>query len=295
MTTTVAPKPVSDVAAADDLGNIVELEHVNVTVPDQILATWFYIMGLGFTRDPYMNVSPLNMWVNAGEQEFHLPTREPQVIPGHIGLVVPDLNALQRRLKSVEPYLQGTKFSWSAEKGYVRATCPWGNEFRIYGPQARFGDMKLGVPYVEFLVRPGTAKGIASFYERVFEAPASVKREKEGPVAAVKVGSGQELRFRESEQAPTDYAGHHVAIYVANVSPSYAFFEEHDLVMEPMARHQYRFKEIVDPETLEPLTTLEHEVRTLRHEMYGRPFVNRNPDQVQVGYRRGEDAYLMPM
>jgi hypothetical protein len=155
--------------------------------------------------------------------------------------------------------------------------------------------MKLGLPYVEFLVRTGTAKGIAKLYEKVFEAPAAVKREKEGTVAAVKVGPGQELRFRESDQAPSDYAGHHVAIYVAEVSPNYSFFQEHDLVMEPMANHQYRFKEIVDPDTLEPLTTLEHEVRTLRHAMYGRPFVNRNPDQVQQGYRRGEDAYLMAM
>jgi hypothetical protein len=108
--TTVAEKPAPEVAAADDLGNIVELEHVNVTVPDQILATWFYIMGLGFTRDPYMNVSPLNMWVNVGEQEFHLPTRGPQVIPGHIGLVVPDLNGLQRRLKSAPPARGATSF-----------------------------------------------------------------------------------------------------------------------------------------------------------------------------------------
>jgi hypothetical protein len=294
MTTTMA-KPESENAAADDLGNVVELEHVNITVPDQITATWFYIMGLGFTRDPYMNVSPLNMWVNIGEQEFHLPTRGPQVIPGHIGLVVPDLNALQERLKSVEQYLEGTKFSWSAQKGCIEIACPWGNKFRAYAPQAQFGEMKLGVPYVEFLVRPGTAKGIARFYEKVLEAPTSVKREKAGPVAIVKVGSGQELRFRESEDAPTEYAGHHVAVYVSNVSPSYAFFQEHGLVMEEMRNHQYRFKEIVDPETGEPLTTLEHEVRTLRHPMFGRPFVNRNPEQVQQGYRRGEDAYLMAL
>ena len=41
---------------ADDLGNVVALEHVNVTIPDQATAVTFYVLGLGLTRDPYMNV-----------------------------------------------------------------------------------------------------------------------------------------------------------------------------------------------------------------------------------------------
>src|ERR1043166_9332151 len=80
--------------ADEDVGNIIELEHINVQVPDQLLATLFYIVGLGFTRDPYLNVGLTNMWANAGEQQFHLPTRKAQVINGHIGVVVPDLSAL---------------------------------------------------------------------------------------------------------------------------------------------------------------------------------------------------------
>jgi len=51
---------------AEDLGNIVALEHVNVLVPDQGLATLFYVSGLGLTRDPYMMTSTDNMWVNVG-------------------------------------------------------------------------------------------------------------------------------------------------------------------------------------------------------------------------------------
>src|SRR5262245_3738118 len=39
--------------AAEDLGNAIHLEHVNVTIPDQRLATLFYAAGLGLTRDPY--------------------------------------------------------------------------------------------------------------------------------------------------------------------------------------------------------------------------------------------------
>ena len=46
-------KPVFD-RTAEDPGNIVELGHVNVRVPDQHLATLFYVVGLGLTRDPYL-------------------------------------------------------------------------------------------------------------------------------------------------------------------------------------------------------------------------------------------------
>ncbi len=279
-------------AAADDLGNIVELEHVNVTVPNQILATWFYIVGLGLTRDPYMNVSPLNMWANVGGAEFHLPTRGPQVIPGHIGLVLPDLEALKERLGAVEQHLQGTRFSWSAKKDHVVAICPWGNEFRCYAPAPDFGDTVLGMPYVEFLVKPGAAKGIARFYEKVMGAsPVSLRNGKE-TVATVCVGHGQALRFRETNEPLLPYAGHHIAVYVANISSSYEFFEKHGLIMEGMRGHQYRFKEIIDADSGDPLTTLEHEVRSLQHPMFGRPFVNRNPNQTQGGYKRGEDAFL---
>ncbi len=62
-----------------DVGNILALEHVNVTVPDQTAALLFYVSGLGFTRDPYMMVGPENMWINVGQQQFrggHLPVGE---------------------------------------------------------------------------------------------------------------------------------------------------------------------------------------------------------------------------
>ena len=58
-----------------DTGNIVALEHVNVTIPDQRPATAFYIAGMGFTRDPYVQVGLDNMWVNIGRNQLHLPTR----------------------------------------------------------------------------------------------------------------------------------------------------------------------------------------------------------------------------
>ncbi|MBT3333492.1 MAG: hypothetical protein HN394_18465, partial [Rhodospirillaceae bacterium] len=50
----------------EDLANVVGLEHLNVRVPDQRLATLFYITGLGLTRDPYLVTGVANMWVNVG-------------------------------------------------------------------------------------------------------------------------------------------------------------------------------------------------------------------------------------
>ena len=78
--------------SAEDLGNCVGLEHMNVAVPDQRLATLFYIMGLGFTRDPYLVTGVVNMWVNMGRSQFHLPIGDPQVVRGRTGIVVPSLD-----------------------------------------------------------------------------------------------------------------------------------------------------------------------------------------------------------
>src|SRR5947207_10035773 len=117
-------------AAAEDVGNIVSFEHVNTQVPDQLIATLFYVVGLGFTRDPFMNVGLTNMWINIGDQQFHLPTGKPQVLRGHTGLVMPDLEALEQRLASVEEDLRGTSFAWAKRDGHVEVKSPWGNRYR---------------------------------------------------------------------------------------------------------------------------------------------------------------------
>jgi hypothetical protein len=37
---------------AEDLGNLIGLEHVNLRINNQGLASEFYLSGLGLTRDP---------------------------------------------------------------------------------------------------------------------------------------------------------------------------------------------------------------------------------------------------
>ena len=206
--------------SAEDIGNILLLEHVNVKIPDQVVATNFYVTALGLTRDPYMNAGTENMWINAGQQQFHMPTGKPEVLRGVVGFVVPDLEGLKMRLQSTREKLGGTKFACAAEDKYISVTCPWGNRLRFHAPGPEFGDMTLGIPYVEFDVRPGTAVGIAKFYQAAMGAPGTVSFN--GNVSAkVQVGAKQHLIFRETNAPEAEYDGHHIAIYVANFSAAH--------------------------------------------------------------------------
>ncbi len=276
--------------AQEDVGNIVSLEHINVQVPDQSLATLFYIVGMGFTRDPYLNVGLNNMWVNVGEQQFHLPTRTTQIIDGHAGIVVPHLAALEARLQSVAEGLKGTLFSVARNANTISVISPWGNHYRCYESCPEFGDMTLGIPYVEFLVPAGAASGILRFYETALGAMVSNEIDSEGPFGRVRIGRHQALRFRETKKTLVPYDGHHIAIYVSSFSAPYGYLKSRGLICEEARNHQFRFRNIIDPQDESHKFSLEHEVRSLKHPMYHRPFVNRNPEQSQRGYRRGWDA-----
>jgi hypothetical protein len=277
---------------SDDLGGIVALEHVNVRIPDQNLATLFYVEGLGLTRDPYLMVGVENMWINIGQQQIHLPTGQPQVLPGSIGLIVSDLDALAARLARVKSALAGTAFTYAVADDHVAATCPWGNRFRCEAPAARWGDTTLGLPWVEIPVEAGAADGIRRFYDVAFGAPGVIEEIPSGRHARVRVGAYQELRFVETDGTPAPYDGHHIAVYVSTFSRPYRFLVERGLITEESNAHQYRFQELVDPVTGKRLATLEHEVRSLCHPMYLRPLVNRNPGQRQATYVRGRDHFL---
>lgn len=273
---------------AEDVGNIVGLEHVNLTVPDQSTATAFYIAALGGTRDPYLMVGLDNMWVNLGDQQFHLPTNEAQHLRGHVGLVSPSLDALRERLSGVEERLGGTEFAWEDKHCCIDITGPWGNTFRCYeGGSDKFGEMSLGIPYVEFNVPAGAADGIARFYRKIMGAPAEVS----DGMAKVSVGTEQELRFTEADGEVSEYDGHHIAVYVAGFSGPFNALAERGLITEEIRNHQFRFQKIVDPDSGDLLFEIEHEVRGMKHPMYGRNLVNRNTAQDLGSYVRGGDAF----
>lgn len=274
--------------SAEDVGNVLALEHVNVTVPDQEAAALFYVSGLGFTRDPYIDFGQRNMWINVGSQQFHLPLGEPQVFRGRIHVVVPDLDGLQRRLERVARGLAGTRFDFAAEDGTVAVTCPWGNRIVAHGPEA-YPRMTLGIPHLEVDVRAGTAAGIGRFYRDAIGCPAKVE---DGRVR-VRVGHNQTVEFIESDRPLPAYDRHHVAVYVGEFSRPHRWLIERNLITEESDQYQYRFQSIIDPEGGELLTELEHEVRSMSHPMFLRPLVNRNPAVGLWNYQRGSEEYRL--
>jgi hypothetical protein len=286
-----------------DVGNLLALEHVNVTVPDPELAALFYVSGLGFTRDPYIDFGGANMWVNVGSQQFHLPRGEAQVLRGTIGVVVPDVERLKARLarlaRRAGGRLEGTAFACvEGGDGTVAVTCPWGNRFRVHEAGEAFGGMGLGLPYVEFDVARGTAAGIARFYGEVVGAPASLRGTSGNGgaggarCAEVRVGRAQRLRFVETADELPAYDGHHIAVYLANFSKPYRALCERGLVTLETNDHEYRFQDIVDLDGGGVLATVEHEVRSMFHPMFERELVNRDPAQDLRSYRAGHDAYV---
>ena len=277
--------------SAEDLGNIVGLEHVNLLVPDQGLATLFYVSGLGLTRDPYLMTSVDNMWINVGRSQFHLPTGKAQTVRGRTALVIPDHEMLVKRLENVTKALGDTMFAFTEHADRVEATCPWGNQFVVYDPSERFAGMKLGMPYVEFDVPAGAAKGIADFYKKVLGTMDSVK----DVAAHVSVGYGQELVFRETDKEQADYDGHHIQVYVANFSKPHKALVERKILTEESNQYQYRFNDIVDPASGKKLFEIEHEIRSITHPLYARPLVNRNPRQTNRNYVQGRDGWVQEL
>ncbi len=277
---------------AESLGHVVELQHVNIRVPDQIAATNFYISGLGLTRDPYLMTGTDNMWANVGISQFHLPGGAPQVLRGTTALVLPDREALLWRLARQRKALAGTRFDFRETENAVETTCPWGNRIRVHAPDAqRFGRITLGMPYVEFDVPPGSTPGIARFYREILQAPAQAA----DGVARVLVAHAQYLVFRETDAPQPEYDGHHIQITLADFGGPHARLAERGLISEESNPWQYRFLDLVDPDGGAALFRVEHEVRSMTHPLYARPLVNRNAAINNRNYMPGHEAWPFAM
>lgn len=271
----------------EDVGNIIEFGHVNTRVPDQQLATLFYVTGLGLTRDPYLMTGTDNMWINVGTSQFHLPTGPAQVTRGVVGLVLPDLDALRRRVQRVGQKLRGTQFSVADRGETVDVTCPWGNRIRCHAPSPAFGPIALGIAYVAFDAPRGAAAGIVRFYREMLGAAAMVDAE-----GCARVGAGPDtvLIYRETDTALPPFDGHHIQISLADFSGPYRRLMARGLVSEESDQHQYRFQALIDPASDEALYDVEHEVRSMRHPLFARMLVNRNPEATNLRYAPGHEA-----
>ena len=109
--------------------------------------------------------------------------------------------------------------------------------------------------------------------------------------ASVRAGRDQYLFFRETSEALEPYDGHHIQIYISDFSEPYRRLIERNRISRETDQHEWRFKDIVDPRTNEVLFTIEHEVRSLKHPLFARPLINRNPAQNNRNYIRGKDSF----
>ena len=280
--------------AAESLGNILHMEHINLQIPNQELATLYYISGLQLTRDPFLLTGIDNMWVNIGRNQLHLPSREPapQLLRGTLGIIVPNIDKVEQSFISIKENLTNTDFSFFRTTDWIETTCPWGNHLRIHSPDPEFGAIHLGMPYVELNAPVGSAKKIASFYQEIMGAVTSIGSRNGATCASVSTGNSQYMHFIETEKLQPEYDGHHVAIYISDFVAPYEKLKSLELISLESNQYEWRFVDIVDLDTGEIIFKLEHEVRSATHPLYARPLVNRNPDQTALEYHRGQDQFL---
>lgn len=282
--------------AAEDIGNLVHLEHFNCIIDDQRYALLFYVVGLGATRDPYIFPGMENIWLNFGRTQVHMPSRAVpprfEVLRGTAGFVVPSLEELVKRLEHAGKEMDRVvgsrrKFSFSKKEKCVEATDPWGTRVRCHAPAAEYGRTELGLAYVDFDVPPGTAEGIARFYNQIMKAPAKAAKGR----CTVSVGKHQKLYFSETKKPLPEYDGHHIQVYIQDFSTPYEWLKARGLVNMETDAHEWRFQWICDPKDGKKLFQIEHEVRSMKHPLFNRPLVNRNHAITNTGYVAGYDAF----
>jgi hypothetical protein len=195
-----------------------------------------------------------------------------------------------RRLTRVRKHLDGTRFKFREHDAFVEVTCPWGNRIQCYEPRSVSAGSPSAFRMWSSKCHPGPADGIARFYRRIIATPAAVAEDEDGRHARVSAGDAQNLVFRDKDRDPPPYDGHHIQVYVDDFSGPYRRLLERGLITEESDQHQYRFKDIVDPDEGKALFTIEPEVRGMKHPLFFRPLINRNPSQSNVDYAPDCDA-----
>ena len=291
-----APEKLKYDRATQDVGNIVLLEHYNCCIDEQRLAILFYVVGLGATRDPYIFPGMENIWLNFGRTQVHMPSRavppKKERLRGTAGFVVPNLEELAKRLEYAGKEMKrvvgdAREFSYTVKKDCIEATDPWGTRVRCHAPAPEYGAIDLGLVYVDFDVPPGTAEGIARFYNEVMEAPATASKGR----AVVRIGKHQRVMFTETKARQPEYDGHHIQVYIADFSKPYKWLLERGLITMETDEAEWRFQWIVDPKDGKKLFQIEHEVRSMKHRLFNRPLVNRNHGITNMTYMAGSDAF----
>ena len=160
--------------SAEDLGNIVGLEHVNLQVEDQGLTTLFYISGLGLTRDPYLMTSIDNMWVNVGRSQFHLITGKPQRLRGRTGLVDARSRGAAAAARQDEEAARGHALRLQGARRPRRGDVPLGQHARCSTSPAASAACSSACPMSSSTYRPARPRPSPTSTARSSVPPASV-------------------------------------------------------------------------------------------------------------------------
>ena len=268
-------------ATNPEIGGIVHLDHVNFETPDHEMATIFYINGMGLTRDPYRRADEQNMGINVGLQQFHLPRRGERTPPFHgvIGLVVPDMAGIRKRLDLLEELgkFKGTPYQWEEQDNSVLLTSPFGVRFRLH-PAGTIPSLRpLGIAYVDVSVPPDTADGIAKFYSRIARAPGEVLNAEEGKTAVISAGPFQQIRFVERELADYETHSMHISYHATNYNEIRETVAAHGSLMGSGQGEVFFFDKLFDPDTGDEIFAINNEVRSIYHPDFMRPLINRWP------------------
>jgi len=279
-----------------ELNNIVLLEHINLEITDQSLASDFYFETLGLTRDPYTRTGSRNIWCNIGYQQIHMPTStKANIFRGVIGLLEPSLDKLLIRLNEFAGKFSKTKFQFTKVKNesnsYIEIICPYGNIFQVYEPSPTIhfrGD--LGILYVEIVCEKDKSLPIGAFYEYYVLSKYEVITRSGQKAISIKAGPYQRIIYREKadNENMMEDDGHHIAIYIVHFASTYQKLKNDNLIYnstkfqdttetleDALKYYQFRIKNIIDINTKQVIHTLEHEVRSLYHPNYMRPLINR--------------------
>ena len=106
------------------------------------------------------------------------------------------------------------------------------------------------------------------------------------------IGAQPDLYFTETKNADAaEYDSHHIQVYIADFGSPYHWLKERGLITMETDADEWRFQRIVDPRSGKPLFQIEHEVRSMKHRLFARPLVNRNPAISNMTYTPGHDAF----
>jgi hypothetical protein len=221
------------------------------------------------------------MGVNVGMEQFHLPRRGTETPPfnGEVGVVVPRIDVIRVRLERLERLgrFKGTRYSFEVGERQALIRAPDGYLLRLHEAGTIEFQRPLGIAYVEVAVPPGVSAAIGRFYGGLFRAPVDDEPVGGVPAVTVSVGPFQSWRFVERDLPNHDTGSMHVSFYTTNYSEIRRRLIDAGVTNGGSRDHVYFFNRVFDPETGDPVFTINNEVRSLYHPDFRRSLANRWP------------------